>query len=183
MAARKNKSILRTHGDIKKAWQKLEAEIAKHRKEREGRGDVFVSLTLEEFEAKLKRVNSPMIAAQSWPPSAPPGGTISYWSLIVNYDVLTFTNLALVIFIGNRNPIVSNDLFLSGFDPRFPTYAQGAPKGFSMTAAQYGFHAIDVTIPMGVEKTGYFGNVAIEQISLLGVGTVIERACFFFDVV
>ena len=75
--------------------------MAKHQKEHEGRGDAFTAITREQFDAKLKPVNSPMIVSHGWNPSAPPGGTISYRGLVVNYDVRTYTNLALVVFVGN----------------------------------------------------------------------------------
>jgi hypothetical protein len=183
MAARKNKTILRTQADINKAWQRLEREIARLRKEAEGRGEVFAALTRAEFEAKLKRVNSPMISAHWWSPSAPPGGTVGYSLLIANYDVLPSSNLALTVTVGNRNAIVSNDQFFSGYDARFPTYAQRAPNGFTMGTAQYGFFSFQVAVPQGIEKTGYLGNCALQKIAFLGVGTVLERSCFFFDVV
>src|SRR5437899_920334 len=114
MAARKSKSILRTPADITKAWQQLDKAIATHRKESEDKREIYAALTRAEFEAKLKRVNSPFILSQGWSPSAQPGGTISYRLFLVNWDVLPSTNLALTVFVGNRNPIVDNDLFLSG---------------------------------------------------------------------
>jgi hypothetical protein len=183
MAVRKNKTILRTPADINKAWQQIEKEVAKLRKEAEGRGEVTQALTRVEFDAKLKRVNSPMIIAHGWSPSAPPGGTITYWLWIRNFDVLPSTGIALTVFVGNRNPITSNEQFFNAFDARFPTYALGAPTGFTMGPAQPGMYSFQVAIPMGVEKTGYFGNFALQKINFLGVGTVIERSCFFFDVV
>jgi len=183
MAAKKSKSILRTAGDIGKAWRRLENEIGKHRKEGTNIHEAYAAMTRAEFEAKLKRVNSPMIVSQGWSPSAPPGGTISYRLLLVNYDILPATNLALTVFVGNRNAIVSNDLFLSGWDTRFPTYAQRAPDGFTMGSAGYGFFTFQVAVPAGVERAGYFGNCALQKIAFLDVGTVLDRACFFFDVV
>jgi hypothetical protein len=183
MALRKNKSILRTAADITKAWHQLEKEVAKHRQGSQDKREVYTAMTRAEFEAKLKRVNSPMIVSQGAGASAPPGGTLTYRLLLVNYDILPATNLALIVFFGNRNPIVSNELFVSGFDARFPTYAQQAPNGFTLGSAQYGFFTFQMTVPAGVERTGYFGNCALQKISFLDVGTVLDRACFFFDVV
>ena len=80
MAVKKTAKIRRSPADIKKAWQKLQPELARQRAERERQGETFTSITREEFEAKLKRVNSPMIVSQSWNNSAPPGGTIKYFS-------------------------------------------------------------------------------------------------------
>ena len=109
MAVKKRAKIRRSPADIKKAWQKLEPELARQRAERERQGETFTSITREEFEAKLKRVNSPMIVSQSWNNSAPPGGTINYSVGVVNPDPITWNSLAVSVSIGNRNPIVSND--------------------------------------------------------------------------
>jgi hypothetical protein len=182
MAVRKNKTILRTPGDVNKAWQQIEKEIARLRKDAEGRGQVVDAITRAEFEAKLKRVNSPMIVAHGWSPTAPPGGTITYWVYIRNFDIQPSTNIALTVFVGNRNAIAGTDEFFSGFDTRFPTYALGAPNGFTMGPAQPGMFSFQVAIPQVIEKTGYFGNFAIQKVAFLGAGTVIERSCFFFEV-
>ena len=88
-------------------------------------------LTREEFEAKVKRVNSPMIVSQSWNNTASPGGTINYSVGIFNPDPIQWSNLAVSVSIGNRNPIASNDEFLTAFDARFPAYAKPATVGFS----------------------------------------------------
>lgn len=182
MATRTNKTILKTRADIDKAWKQIEQEIAKHQKEGEGRHEVFAAITRAEFEAKLTRVNSPFIVWQAWSPSVPAGATTLYRLLLANYDVLASSNLALTVFFGNRNAIASNDEYLSGFDARFPTYAQRAPDGFTLGTAQYGYFNFQLTIPKDVEKTGYFGNCTLQKISQFGPGTLIERACFFFDV-
>ena len=78
MAAKKKAKTRRSPADITKAWRKLEPELAKHKMERERQGETFTSITREEFEAKVKRVNSPMIVSQSWNNTASPGGTINY---------------------------------------------------------------------------------------------------------
>jgi hypothetical protein len=124
-----------------------------------------------------------MIVSQGWTNTVPPGGTITYAVRIWNLDVLPFANLALSVSIGNRNPIVNNDQFLTTFDPRFPTYARPAPNGFTLQPAQSSTFWFQLNIPTGIEKTGYFGNCVLQQISFLDVGKYLDRACFFFDVV
>lgn len=181
--AKKATKVRRSPADIKKAWQKLEPELAKQRKERERQGETFVSITREEFEAKLKRVNSPVIWFESWANSAPPGGTINYSVGVMNPDPVGWSNLAVAVSIGNRNPIVSNDEFLTTFDTRFPTYAKPPTVGFSLAPGATTTHSFQVKIPAGVEKTGYFGNCVLQRIDFLGVGTYLDRACFFFEVV
>ena len=181
--AKKSAKIRRSPADIRKAWEKLEPELAKQRKERERQSETFTSITREEFEAKLKRVNSPMIVSQSWNNNAPPGGTINYTVGVMNPDPVTASNLAVSVSIGNRNPIVNNDQFLTAFDARFPTYAKPATIGFSLASGASTTQSFQVTIPAGVEKTGYFGNSVLLRISFHDVGTYLDRGCFFFAVV
>jgi len=183
MAVKKTAKMRRSPADIKKAWQKLEPELARQRAERERQGETFTSITREEFEEKLKRVKSPMIVSQSWNNSAPPGGTINYSVGVLNPDPITWNNLAVSVSIGNLNPIVSNDEFLTSFDARFPTYAKPATLGFSLAPGASATQSFQVKIPAGVEKTGYFGNSALLQIVFHDVGKHLDRACFFFDVV
>jgi hypothetical protein len=183
MAVKKTAKIRRSTADIRKAWEKLETELAGHRTERERRGETFTSITREEFEAKLKRVKSPMIVFQGWNNSAPPGGTINYSVGILNPDPTSWDNLAVSVSIGNRNPIASNDEFLTSFDARFPTYAKPATLGFSLAPGASATQSFQVTIPTDVEKTGYFGNSALLQIVFHDVGKYLDRGCFFFEVV
>jgi hypothetical protein len=80
--------------------------------------------------------------------------------------------------IGNRNPIASDDEFLTAFDARFPTYAKPATVGFSLAPGAFTTQSFQVTIPTGVEKTGYFGNSVLLQISFHDVGQYLDRGCF-----
>jgi hypothetical protein len=169
--------------EIKKAWQKLEAELAKQRREHERQGETFTSITREEFEAKMRRVNSPVIVSQSWNGIAPLGGTLNYKVGVMNPDPVARVSLAVGVSIGNRNPIAGNDQFLTAFDARFPTYAKPAPGGFFLAAGAFTEQAFQLRMPAGVEKTGYFGNSVLLQITFHDVGTYLDRACFFFDVV
>ena len=183
MAAKKKAKTRRSPADIKKAWQNLQPALAEHRREHERQGETFRSITREEFEAKMKRVNSPMILSEGWSNSAPPGGTINYSVGIGNPDPIEWFNLAVSVSIGNRNPIAGNDEFLTAFDARFPTYAKPATVGFSLAPGAFTTQSFQITIPAGVEKTGYFGNSALLNISFLDIGQYLDRACFFFDVV
>lgn len=182
MATKRMAKIRRSAADIRKLWQKLEPELARHREEHERKGETFTAITREEFEAKLKRVNSPMIVSQGWDNSAPPGGTIVYDVGLTNPDPTPWEYLAVAVSFGNRNPVASNDDFLSTFDSRFPTYAKPATVGFALAAGAFTTQSFQVRIPTGIEKTGYFGNCVLQRISYHGVGTYLDRACFFFDV-
>jgi RecA-family ATPase len=69
-----------TRAQIKNQVEKIQDAIEKLRRETIQRGeDQFRSLTAEEIEKKLKRVNSPFLAGQSYTGWTTPGGSISYY--------------------------------------------------------------------------------------------------------
>src|SRR5262245_41517761 len=119
MVTRPSNPRAKSAAEIKRAIAAIEAEIAKEKKKRERSGERFTSLTREELETKLKRAESPIIIWQGWSGSAPPGGTIIYSVGVSNPDPMTWTYLSVAVTVGNRNPITSNDLFLSDCDRRF----------------------------------------------------------------
>src|SRR5687767_11952029 len=125
-----DKKIVRSAADVAKAWKTAEADIARERKSREKKGETFTGVSKEEFDEKMKRADSPIIVWQSWNNTAPPTGIINYSVGVLNPDPVGWGSLAVSVSIGNRNPIVSNDQFLTTFDARFPTYAKPATLGF-----------------------------------------------------
>ena len=173
----------RSAAEVKRIADQVEAEIAQQRQKLEKRGQTFVGLNREEIDAKLRRVNSPFISSESWNNTAPPGGSINYTVGVFNPDPFGWSNLAVAVAIGNRNPIVSNDVFLTEYDARFATLAQPFTLGFSLAPGASTSFNFTVRIPAGIEKTGYFGNTVLQQLSFLDVGKVLDRACFFFGVV
>ena len=187
MVTRKSPAKERSSVDVKRAIAAIEAEIAKARTRREKSGETFTSLTREELEAKLKRAESPMIVWQSWNNTVPPGGAINYSVGVSNPDPVSWGALSVSVSIGNRNPITSNDIFLSNFDSRFPTLAQPPTTGFALgpvgsTTASMSFSFV-LNVPVGIEKTGYFGNTTLQQLNFFDVGKYLDRAAFFFGVV
>lgn len=174
---------VRSAADVAKAWKTVEAEIARERKYREKKGEVFSGLTKEEFEKKMKRANSPFISSQSWNTTAPLGGTMPYTVGVFNPDPVTWAALAISVSIGNRNAIVSNDEFMTTFDARFPTYAKPAPAGFSLAPLASMSQSFAIKIPAGIEKTGYFANACLLQLSLHDVGRYLDRGVVVFEVV
>jgi len=107
MAQKKKTKTPRSPAEIKKAWQKLEPELAKHKRDHERQGETFRSITREEFETKMNRAKSPMILSQGWTNPVPPGGTINYSIGIANPDPFEWFSLAVSVSFGNRNPIAS----------------------------------------------------------------------------
>ena len=183
MVKKSSEAAVRSAEDVEKAWRTAEAEIARERKNREKRGETFTAVSKEEFERKLKRVESPIIIWESWTNTAPPGGTIKYTVGVENPDPVDWQNLVVSVSIGNRNAIVDNDQFQTTFDARFPTYAQPAPVGFTLAAGASTSQSFAVAIPGGIERTGYFGNAVLLQMSFHDVGKYLDRGVFFFEVV
>jgi len=177
----------RSPADTEHAVRIIQAAIEEERQARENEGYTFTGLSRQELTEKLKRANSPIIVFQGWDNSAAPGGTISYTVGVFNPDPAGWGQLSVAVSIGNRNPIVSNDVFLSDFDRRFPTMAQPATLGFALgplgsASASASFDFV-LNVPDPVERTGYFGNTVLEQIRFHDVGLYLDRAVFFFSVV
>jgi hypothetical protein len=188
MAKKKATATKKTSTKVRRSaaeiWTRLEPELEKHAQAHKGSGKTtFMPITREEFDAKMKRVNSPMIVSQSWDDNAAPGGVINYTVGVLNPDPTAWNNLAVALSIGNRNPIANRDLFLNEFDARFPTYAQRAPIGFSLQPGESRTLSFAIGVPTGVERTGYLGNVVLQRLSFYDVGTYLDRGCFFFDVI
>jgi hypothetical protein len=174
---------VRSAADVAKAWKTVEADIARERKIREKKGEMFVGLSKEEFEKKMKRADSPFISGEGWSSTAPPGGTMPYSVSVFNPDPVAWANLAVSVSIGNRNAIASHDEFMTTFDARFPTYAKPQPFGFSLAPGASTSQAFAIKIPANIEKTGYFANAVLQQLSFLDVGKYLDRAVIFFEVV
>ena len=174
---------VRSAADVAKAWKTVEADIARERKNHDKKGETFIGITKEEFERKMKRADSPIFTGSGWSNTAPWGGTINYSVTVLNPDPVTWGNLAVAIAIGNRNAIVDNDEFMAGFDARFATYAKPATLGFSLAPAASTTQTFAIKIPNGVEKTGYFANAVLQQLSYLDTGKYLDRTVCFFEVV
>lgn len=176
----------RSPAEIKRLVDSIKTEIAKHKEQHEKKGETFTSITPEQLESKLQRAQSPMIVWQGWSNTAPPGGAISYSVGVTNPDPVSWSNLAVDVAVGDRNPITNNDMFLSDRDTRFPSLAQPYPFGFTLgpagsPTASTSFN-FNLTIPAGVEKTGYFGNSVLQQLNFHDVGKYLDRGVFFFGV-
>lgn len=179
----RKKAGKKSAAEIKQAIEAIEAEIQKEKKKREKSGETFISLTREQLEEKLQRAESPIIIWEIWTNTAPIGGIINYIVGVSNPDPFAWGALAVVVSVGNLNPITSNDLFLSDFDRRFPTLAQPGTKGFSLAPGASTSLSFSLKIPSGVEKTNYFGNAVLQQLNFLDVGKYLDRAVIFFGVV
>ena len=165
--------------DLKKHMTVIEEEIARQR--RAGKYEHFTSISPEELEKKLQRVNSPFLTSQGWS-SAPPGGSFGYTVGIHNPDPTSASNLYVYVFVGPGNCVSDTGLFLLNVDTRFARQAQ--PPFFGITLASLASTSQNFTIqvPAAVEKTTYFGNSVLLQPNYNDIGTYLDRAAFPFTV-
>jgi hypothetical protein len=168
-----------TAKEISEQTKKIQEAIAKHK--RENKGEHFTSLKPEEIEAKLKRVNSPMIVSQGWS-NTTPGGTFNYSVGIQNPDPASASDLYVHVWVGSGNvdPVVGT--FLINVDARFPRLAQ--PPAFGLTLAPGANSTLNfsIKVPTTIEKTVYLGNSCLMQLNYHDVGKYLDRGSFPFNV-
>jgi hypothetical protein len=97
-----------------------------------GFGGDNATVTPEEIEKKLKRVNSPMIVSQGWSGTTP-GGTFNYSLGIFNPDPTQASNLFAHVWVGSGNIDPTVGTFLLNVDTRFPRLTE--PPVFGLTLA------------------------------------------------
>jgi hypothetical protein len=170
-----------TPAQVKKQKQRIIEVIEEHR--RKSREEHFISLTPEEIEHKLKRVNSPMIAWQSLS-SVAPGGTFNYIVGIVNPDPVNVNFLFVHVWIGSGNVDPAVSTFLLNVDPRFPRLTQ--PDGFaglSLASEEPAELTFLVKIPARIQKGAYLLNSVLMKLDYFGVGQFLDRATSAFPVI
>lgn len=168
-----------TAGEIKSNVEKIQKAVEKHKKE--NKGEHFTSVTPEEIERKLKRVNSPMIVSQGWN-STTPGGTVNYGLGIFNPDPTQAIWLFAHVWVGSGNvdPVVGT--FLLNVDPRFPRLTEPAFFGLSLAPGDSATLNFALQVPSSVEETNYLGNSCLMQFNWHDVGTYLDRGIFVFQV-
>lgn len=168
-----------TAGEIKSNIEKIKKEVEKHKKE--NKGENFTSVTPEEIEKKLKRVNSPIIVSQGWNFTTP-GGTVNYSLGIFNPDPVQAIWLFAHVWVGSGNvdPVVGT--FLLNVDTRFPRLTEPVFDGLSLAPGAFGTLNFALKVPASVEKTNYLGNSCLMQFNWHDVGTYLDRGVFPFQV-
>jgi hypothetical protein len=157
-------------------------EITEQVKKGKKSGQNVTVVTPEEIERKLRRVNSPMIVAQSWN-SASPGNPINYNVTIYNPDptqaIWTFAH----VFVGSGNVDPVTGTFLLNVDSRFPRLTQPDFDGMSIAPHASVTQSFAITVPANVELTNYLGNTCLMQFNWHDIGTYLDRSVFVFKVV
>ncbi|MBM3163649.1 MAG: hypothetical protein FJZ79_10190 [Chlorobi bacterium] len=169
-----------TEAQVKEHIQRIEKVVEKNRTE--NRGEHFTSVTPDEIEKKLKRVNSPMIVSQGWG-SAAPGGTINYSLGIYNPDPTQAIWLFAHVWVGSGNIDPTVGTFLQNIDTRFPRLTEPTFSGLTLAAGASTTLNFSLVIPATVERTNYLGNSCLMRFNWHDVGTYLDRGIFVFRIV
>lgn len=168
-----------TEAQIKEHIQSIEKAVEKHKSEK--KGEHFTSVTPDEIEKKLKRVNSPIIVSQSWG-STMPGGTVDYNLGIYNPDPTQAIWLFAHVWVGSGNVDPTVGTFLLNVDTRFPRLTQPTFSGLTLEPGASATLSFALKVPTAVEKTNYLGNSCLMQFNWHDVGTYLDRGIFVFEV-
>src|SRR5262245_22786764 len=177
----KSKKTKWTPPQTKAHSKNIEKAVEKHTKE--NKEEFFESITPEQIEKKLRRVNSPMIVSQSFG-SATPGGTINYSVGIFNPDPVTRVFLFVHVFVGSGNVDSNVGTFLLNVDTRFPRLTgPSSSVGQSLASGASATLNFSIAVPATIERSLYLGNSCLMQINIFDVGTYLDRSCFRFSVI
>jgi hypothetical protein len=174
-----NKKKTWTAAEIKEQVAKIQAVIERHRGEQQG--EHFTSVTPEEIERKLNRVNSPMIVSQGWN-STTLGGTVNYGLGLYNPDPTQAIWMFAHVWVGSGNVDPITGTFLLNVDPRFPRLTQPAFAGLTLAPGASATLSFALKVPAAVEKTNYLGNSCLMQFNWHDIGKYLDRSVFVFAV-
>jgi len=168
-----------TPTQIKQHIKKIQETIDKQKRENEG--EHFTSVTPEEIEKKLKRVNSPMIVSQGWN-STNPGGVVNYNLGVYNPDPTQVIWLFAHVWVGSGNIDPTVGTFLLNVDARFPRLTQPAFSGLTLASGASATLSFALRVPSGVEKTNYIGDSCLMRFNWHDVGQYLDRGVLVFGV-
>jgi hypothetical protein len=168
-----------TAAEIKEQVAKIQAVVERHK--REQKVEHFTSVTPEEIERKLNRVNSPMIVSQGWN-STTQGGTVNYSLGLFNPDPTQAIWMFAHVWVGSGNVDPTTGTFLLNVDPRFPRLTQPVFAGLTLAPGASATLAFALKVPATVEKTNYLGNSCLMQFNWHDIGKYLDRSVFVFGV-
>ena len=143
-----------TASQIKEHVKKIQDAIEKQKRETQLEHTHFRSITPDEIEKKLKRVNSPIIVTQLSVSNAIRGGTLPYHVGIYNPDPFRARDMYAHVWVGSGNSDPTVGTFLTNVDTRFPRLTEpGDPGGLDLAPGGYGVLMFAMNVPMCVERT------------------------------
>lgn len=168
-----------TATQLKKQTEQIKKVIDQQK--REFKSEHFTSVSDEEIERKLKRVNSPMIVSQGWSDTTL-GGTLNYHLGIYNPDPTQAIWMFGHVWVGSGNVDPTVGTFLLNVDTRFPRLTQPEFFGLSLDPNASASLIFTLKVPTTVEKTNYLGNSCLMQLNWHDVGSYLDRGVFVFRV-
>ena len=168
-----------TAAQTKAHMEKIQEAVRRHK--RENKEEHFTSVTPEEIEKKLKRVNSPMIVFQGWN-STSPGGTVNYSLGIYNPDPNRAIWLFAHAWVGSGNVDPNTGSFLLNVDTRFPRLTQPLFDGLQLAPGASATLTFSMVVPANIEKSNYLGNSCLMQFNWHDIGTYLDRSVFVIGV-
>jgi hypothetical protein len=153
-----------TPSQIKEHVKKIQDAIEKQKRETQLEHTHFRSITPDEIEKKLKRVNSPIIVGQGYVFDAIRGGTVPYHLSIYNPDPTTARDIFAHVWVGSGNVDPTVGTFLTNVDTRFPRLTEpGDPSGLDLAPGGFDVLMFALNVPMCVERTNYIGETNIAR--------------------
>jgi hypothetical protein len=156
-------------------------EIARIEKEAEKAGQIFVGITKEQLEEKLRRKNSPIIGGSTWA-NVTLGSTMNFTVYFYNPDPFVWQRLFVHAFIGSGTMIPDAGAATASIDRRFPTLTLPRWIGVTLGVGNWWNLTFPIRVPASVDRTNYLGNAFLFRGNILGVDQLLDRASFIFEV-
>ncbi len=179
---------------IKKAVRKVAAKVRKispadvrkvrdaiEQGRRQGKHEHFEALTDEDIRKKLGRVNTPFFNFFAWS-NAPPGGSFALNAGVFNPDPVTVGSMYAHVYIGPGLAVPDNGIGLLNVDARFNRLTEPQFFGLSLAPSASATLSFTVSVPAGMERSNYFGNVVLIRRKGFDVSDVFDRGSFVFRV-
>jgi hypothetical protein len=170
-----------TAGEIRAHVDKIRLITESHR--RVSKLENFMSLSPEQTEEKLRRVNSPFYTSAAW--GAAIAGKSMHFDLVVyNPDPAPWHDLHVHTWVGSSSVDRCTGRFIVKADPRFPRLAQPNPIRFSI-AANGGTVPLSFSlkVPTIVDKASYTASTCLTPAEDIEKGgTYLDRSVFPFAV-
>jgi hypothetical protein len=160
----------------------IKEEIELRRREARDKNELFVGLTDEQIQEKLRSAKSPMITWQSWTGTTAPGGNINYTLGIYNPDPWRLACLFNHVFVGAANVVADPDDALAVVDTRFARLTQPDFDGLAIDPGQTRSLGYVLPVPAGIDRTNYLGNSFLFFTPWNGKAQLFDRSLFVFKV-
>jgi hypothetical protein len=156
-------------------------EVQRRRAEARERGRNFSAPSAAQVLDQLRSAHSPMISSLSWNGTSSPG-TVDLTVSVFNPDPVTQSSLEVYVFVGPAAVLADAGQALAVADTRFQNLTEPPAFGLTLDPSTSADLDFAVGVPDGIEASNYIGNAFLFADPLFGVGDVISRADFIFQV-